>query len=302
MGATLGGTAPAGAWLAYDGSSLLAAFENGPGGTLARARLADGALLERLDFYRGQPLRLYPAFDGVSVYALTSEQTEIGVRSTLHVLGYDLAARADPVALCDTPVRGLAATRAAEDLFAVCDGDVLVEIDRRLNTRVRVATVSADSGATPCNATDLAMASTGTVLFVVCGGTGTLLYLDHLTLDPIDSVAVGAGARRIVRAPDGQYVAVLRPDEREVVLIDVRRRLITGRVRTESPPTDAAANSDSRSVYVATGSADGPGTLVEVDFATGAVLAAAPTVTAPISVSAWPGDESPVMRWQLRTD
>ena len=269
---------------------------------MARTSLADGSLLERIDFYRGRPFRLYPAFDGVSVYALTTEQTETGVRSTLHVLGYDLAARAAPVALCDTSVRGLAATRAAEDLFAVCDGDTLVEIDRKLNTRVRVATVPTDSGAPPCNATDLAMSSTGTVLFVSCGGTGTLLYLDHLTLDPIDSIAVGTGGRRIVRAPDGQHVAVLRPDDREVVLIDVRRRLITGRVQTQLRPTDAAVNSDSRSVYVATGSAEGPGTLLEIELATGTILAEAPTVTAPTSVSAWPGDESPVMRWQPRTD
>lgn len=300
LGATLGGSQPAGSWLAYDGTSILAAQATGPGGTIARARLADGALLERIDFYRGRPVRVYPVFDGESVYALTNDPTEAGDRGSLHFLGYDLAARSDPVALCDASALGLAATRAAEDLFVLCDGDTLVEVDRKLRTRIRVAPVAADSSDTACNATDLAMSSTGTVLFVLCGGTGTLRYLDHLTLEPIDSVRVGTGARRLVRAPDGQHVAVLRPDE--IVLVDVRRRRITGTVATSQPPTDAAVNSDSHSVFVTTGSADGPGTLFEIAFATGEILADAPTVTAPISVSVWPGDESPVMRWQRPAD
>ena len=302
LGAALGGAQPAGSWLAYDGTSLLAAVATGPGGTIARARLADGSLLERIDFYRGRPFRVYPVFDGESVYALTNDPTEAGDRGTLHVLGYDLAARSDPVALCDASALGLAATRAAEDIFVLCDGDTLVEVDRKLRTRIRVAPVAADSSDTACNATDLAMSSTGTVLFVLCAGTGTLRYLDHLTLEPIDSVRVGTGARRLVRAPDGQHVAVLRPDDLEVVLVDVRRRRITGTVATSQPPTDAAVNSDSRSVFVAMGSADGPGRLLEIAFATGEILADTPTVTAPISVSVWPGDESPVMRWQRRAD
>lgn len=264
--------------------------------------MADGSLLERLDFYRGQPSRLYPVFDGVSVYALTNEPTDAGTRGSLHVLGYDLTARSEPIALCDTPVRGVTTTRAAEDVFAVCDGDTLVEIDRNLRTRVRVASVPGDSAGTACGASDVAMSSTGTVLFVLCGTTGTILYLDHLTLDPIGGVTVGVGGRRITRTPDGQYVTVLRPDDREVVLVDVRRRAITGRVATRHPPTDAAANSDSRTVFVTAGSAGAPGTLLEIDLATGAVLAETETVTAPVSVSVWPGEESPVMRWQPRTD
>jgi DNA-binding beta-propeller fold protein YncE len=300
---TISGTDPAGAWLAYDGATFFAAVRRGAGGSIGRARTADDVLLDRVDFYRGQPVQVYPVFDGVSVYAVTTEPTDVGARSTLHVLGFDLDARGDPIALCDSPALGLATTRAANDVFILCAGDTLVEVDRALQSLVRVADVPAgDSTGTACAGTDIAMSSTGSVVFVLCGGSGTLLYLDHLTLEPIRSLSVGPGGRRLARAPDGQHVVVLRPDAKEIVVLDVRRRAVTGRIATSQPPTAVATDSDSRHAFVATGATGGPGVLLKIDLARGSVLAQTPTVAMPITVSVWPGEESPVMRWQPLTD
>jgi DNA-binding beta-propeller fold protein YncE len=300
LGTIIGNGAPSGAWLAYDGVTFFTAFRTGSGGTIARARLkTDGVLLDRVDFYRGQPIRVYPVFDGVSVYVLTNEPNAASTHSTLHFLGFDLTNQSDPVPLCDTSALGIAAARAAGDIFVLCGGDTIVELDRKLHTRMRIASVVAgDSMGHPCGATDVALSSTGTVVFVLCGSTGTVLYLDHLTLESIASLAVGTGGQQIARAPDGQHVIVLRPAAREIVVLDVRRRVITGRVTTRHTPRAVATDSDSRSAFVATGDGTDPGTLLKVDFATGTVVGETTTVAMPITVSTWPGEESPVMRWQ----
>jgi DNA-binding beta-propeller fold protein YncE len=297
------GSSPAGAWLAYDGVTVFTASRRGAGGSITRARTRDGSLLNRVDFYRGMPVHVYPVFDGESVYAVTTDSTDDGFRSTLHLLGFDLEARADPVPLCDTPARGLATTRAADDVFVLCAGDTLVEVDRTLHRRVRVAPIAPDdSTREPCGAFDVAMSTTGSVIFVLCGDAGTLLYLDHLTLEPIRSLPVGVGGRRLGRSPDGQHVVILRPDAREVVVLDVRRRVVTGRITTEHAPIAVAADSDSRSAFVATGAADDAGRLLKIDLESGSVRSTVETVAHPLTVSVWPGEESPVMRWTDHTD
>jgi DNA-binding beta-propeller fold protein YncE len=301
--AAMAGSTPAGSWLAYDGVTVFAAFRRGAGGSITRGHTDDGSLLDRVDFYRGQPVQLYPVFDGESVYAVTTEPTATGAHSRLHLLGFDLEALADPVPLCDASALGIAATRAANDLFVLCTGDLLVEVDRTLHTRVRVAPIVTTEGTGgTCGATDIALSSTGSVVFVLCADAGTLLYLDHLTLEPIRSLDVGPGGRWLGRAPDGQHVVVLRPDAREIVVLDVRRRVVTGRIATEGSPVAVVTDSNSRSAFVVTGGADGPGRLLKVDLASGTVVAAAATVPNPITVSAWPGEESPVMRWQVHAN
>jgi DNA-binding beta-propeller fold protein YncE len=297
------GSSPAGAWLAYDGVTFFTASRRGAGGSITRARAHDGSLLNRVDFYRGAPVHVYPVFDGESVYAVATDSTVDGTRSTLHVLGFDLEARANPVLLCETSARGLATTRAADDVFVLCAGDTLVEVDRTLHRRVRVASIATgDSASELCGASDVAMSTTGSVVFVLCGDAGTLLYLDHLTLEPIRSLPVGIGGRRLGRSPDGQHVVILRPDAREVVVLDVRRRVLTGRIATEHVPMAVATDSDSRSAFVATGIADGGGRLLKIDLEGGTVRGTAETVAHPVTVSVWPGEESPVMRWSARTD
>ena len=82
--------------------------------------------------------------------------------------------------------------------------------------------------------------------------------------------------------------------------MDVRRRVITGRIATRQPPTAVATDSDSRSAYVATGVGEVPGLLLKIDLAAGSVLRETATIAMPITVSVWPGEESPVMRWQAR--
>jgi hypothetical protein len=289
-----------GAWLAYDGTTLFAARATAAAGALERARLADGALLERVDFYAGTPALVHPLFDGRTVMVATVERSGLAVRSTLHFLTLDLSSQTSPVPVCDTRVLGLATVRPNDRVYLLCDRDRVVEIDRRLRTLIRTVDLPApaEPEQSPCGASDIGIASTGSIVFVLCGETGHLLYLDRVTLEPLDSLEVGYGGLRLARTPDGQHVVVTRPGRREVVVADVRRRTIVGRITTAYPPLAVVAGADSRTAYVSTGLPDVPGRLLRVDLPSATVSADVPTIPMPVTVSVWPGEESPVMRWK----
>jgi len=289
-----------GAWLAPDGSALYAAYRSPTAGALVRARVADGAILDRVDFFAGAPAIVYPLYDGRTVLAATEARTAGGSQALLHFLGSDLSAQSEPIPVCSTRIRGLATVRTTDRVYALCDGDVLVDLDRRLRTFVRSVPLGSGDPFTGagCDARAVSVSSNGSIVFVLCAGTGTIRYLDRVTLEPVDSLAVGVGAESWARSPDGQYAVILRPAEREIVVADLRRRVITGRPVPTYTPRAVTVGSDSRSAYVATGDGASGGSLIEIDLASGAIVRERGSAARPVTLSVWPGEESPVMRWK----
>jgi hypothetical protein len=288
-----------GAWLAPDGTTLYAAQRTPTAGALVRARVADGAILDRIDFFDGTPAIVHPLYDGRTVLAATVSWSGDPPHTLVHFLGRDLSVQGEPVPVCDAAMRGLATTRASERLYALCGGDVLVELDRGLHTLVR--TVSVNSRSEPvtarCDATALAVSSNGSIVFVLCAQSGTIRYLDRLTLEPLDSLEVGIGGERWSRSPDGRYAVILRPAQREIVVADLRRRAVTGHLTMPFTPTAVVVGSDSRVAYATAGDGAGGGVIVEITLASGTIARQHETVARAASLSAWPGEESPVMRW-----
>lgn len=291
---------PVGAWLAPDGSTLYAAHRSATAGALVRARVADGAILDRVDFFAGAPAVVHPLYDGRTVLAATEAPAAAGSQTLLHFLGTDLSAQSEPIPVCSTGIRGLATVRTTDRVYALCDGDVLVDLDRRLRTFVRSVPLGAGAPftGTGCDARAVAVSSNGSIVFVLCARSGTIRYLDRVTLEGVDSLAVGVGGESWARSPDGQYAVILRPAEREIVVADLRRRVITGRPTLEYAPRAVTVGSDSRSAFVAAGDGGTGGSIVEIDLASGAVVREHASAARPVALSAWPGEESPVMRWK----
>ncbi|MBE0591669.1 MAG: hypothetical protein IH616_04635 [Gemmatimonadales bacterium] len=292
--------APVGAWLAPDGTTLYAARRSATAGALVRARVADGAILDRVDFFRGSPVIVYPLFDGRTVLAATVTRAVDGSQALLHFLGTDLSAQSEPIPVCSAGVRGVATARATDRLYVLCEGDLLVDLDRQLRTFVRGVALGdrRPAGEAACDARAVAVSSNGSIVFVLCARSGTILYLDRVTLEPLDSLTVGAGAEGWARSPDGQYAVILRPEQREIVVADLRRRIITGRPTADSRPSAVSVGSDSHSAFVAAGDGAARGVILKIDLASGAVVRERTSTAHPVALSVWPGEESPVMRWK----
>jgi hypothetical protein len=103
---------PIGASLAYDGTTLFVARATATAGAVERVRLADGVVLDRVDFYAGAPVIVHPLFDGRTVMVVTVERSASSMRATLHFIGLDLSSRTSPIPVCDTRVLGLATARS----------------------------------------------------------------------------------------------------------------------------------------------------------------------------------------------
>lgn len=290
----------AGGWLGRDGSTLYLAQRTANAGSLVRARRADGVMLDRLDFYRGVPrlVRMLPG--GRAVIAVTDERApDAATRSTLHFLGPDLATLAEPVPVCDAPVLGAATEKTTDRLYVLCGGDHVSEIDRKLRRFVRAMPVPGDTTGRRCDATDIAVSSTGSIVFVLCTSSGELRYVDRLTLTWLASLDIGEGGTAMTRSPDGRYVLVIRPRVSEVVIADVRRRAVLARIETTGTPAAATVATDSRSAYLVTHGIDTVGARVlRIDLRDLRVVAEASAPRAPRSVSVWPDADSPVMRWK----
>jgi DNA-binding beta-propeller fold protein YncE len=297
---TVSGGELLGGWLGADGSTIYLAQRTANAGSLARARRTDGVMLDRLDFYRGVPglVRVLP--DGRTVIAVTGDSApNTPAPSTLHFLGPDLATLAEPVLVCDGAARGVTTEKTTDRLFVLCNGDVVSEIDRKLRRFVRRVSVPGDSLSPRCDATDIAVSSTGAIVFVLCGNSGELRYVDRLTFTLLSSLDVGDTGTSMARSPDGRYMLIIRPAAHEVVITDVRRRTVLARIETSGTPVTTTVGTDSRTAYVVIHPFEGAAARVlKIDIHDLRVVGEASAPHAPRSVSVWPGADSPVMRWK----
>ncbi|MDH3455980.1 MAG: hypothetical protein OER90_03990 [Gemmatimonadota bacterium] len=279
------------------GSSIYLGITHNTGSALAWINRTTGASLARLQLPRDSltTLRLLP--DGRSLAVTTVSRGEsVAFESALHIIPTDLATFGARIPLCSGVAVGLATHGVRDRMYAVCRGDELVEIDRKLGVRVRSVQLSPDAGRLPCEAADLHTSANGSVVFVLCAGSGTLLYLDRVRLTPYDSLPVGTGGARLARTPEGRYVAITRPSADEVVIVDVRQRRIAHRLPIEGA-ADVTIGIDGRSAFVTAATAT-QSRLYRVTLTTGAVVSQQLTISDAHRVAVWPGPKSPKMRWR----
>lgn len=240
-------------------------------------------------------LRLLP--DGRSVAVTSVSRGEsLASESVLQIIPTDLATPGPRVPLCRGVARGLATDGVRDRMYAVCRGGEIVEIDRKLRVQVRSVQLSPNADRPACEPADVHTSANGSVVFVLCAGSGTLLYLDRVQLTPYDSLPVGMGGQQLARTPDGRYVAITRPSHDELVIADVRRRIVTHRLPIEGA-SDVTVGIDGRAAFVTAATAT-QSHLYRVTLTTGEVLSQRLAVLDAHRVAVWPGPTSPKMRWR----
>jgi hypothetical protein len=216
--------------------------------------------------------------------------------ATLRLVPTDLRAAGEPIPLCQEAVLGLAHYGVRDRIYAVCRGDEIVEVDRELAVRVRSVRLTRDSttGAS-CGVSDIGTSPNGTLIYVLCANSGTLLYLDRVQLTPFDSVAVGPGGRRFDRTPDGHFGIVTRPAVGQVIIVDLRGRASVSQIALEGA-REIGIGSDGRTAFIAA-TTPTTGRLVRVNLTDGRIVAAVAIPPGDPHVTVWPSYKSPRMRW-----
>jgi hypothetical protein len=271
--------------ISHGGGSAVTWINRSTGFSLARLQLLQDSLTL---------LRLLPDARSLAITTVPAASS-VASESALHIVPTDLSAPGTRIPLCGGAVVGLATYGVRDRMYALCRGDELAEIDRKLGVRVRSIRLSPAPSAPACDAADVHTSSNGSVVFVLCAGTGALLYLDRVQLTPFDSLFVGVGAQQLARTPSGRYAAITRPRDNELVIVDVRQRHIMHRLPVDGV-SHVAIGIDGRVAFV-TATTAMESLLYRVTLATGEVQQRQLTVRVPQGVVVWPGPKSPKMRW-----
>ena len=261
-------------------------------GAIITVRRRDGRVLERLDL-DGVPTAAAMHPDGHSLLVATWPRTaETQERSRLHFIPLDGARDAAAAELCGGPGRSIAPFRDLERLYVACDEGELAEIDLRLQTRIRTIQFAEpqDHLLEPCGPVGAALSSNATLLFVMCGEIGTLLYLDRARLSLFDSLPIGA-ASSLVMTPSRHRAVVTRPQTDEVAVLDVRARRVADRAAFGTASA-SSVSSDARWAYVVGGEG-----VLRIDLREMRMLAQPGPPHGGTAVAVWPGHSSPIMRW-----
>ena len=207
---------------------------------------------------------------------------------SLHIAPLGIAAR---IPACANWLTALTFFDHAARLFAVCRDGTVTEIDTKLARVIRSVPISSE---TRCEPTATMLSANGTVLFVACR-RGRVLYLDRVTLRTLYSVDVDAEIGDMVLDATGRFAVIIPGAGLEIVVLDVRRRVVTARIGMTQLPLDAAVAADG-TVAILTGDGVTSGMLVVLDPSTGQTRNSTSPPPGSRLVAVWP-DDSPVMRW-----
>lgn len=258
-----------------DGTTLYLATYGDGGATIARVARATGLVLLQQVSPQDTLSGLWFLRDGRTL--VTAGTT------TLYFLPASLSDPGKEMEICEEPIGGFTPLGVRDRAYAVCGESTLVEIDTDLQIAVRSATFP------PCGAEDVATSPSGTIVYVLCRTTGTLLYIDRLTLAPLDSVDLGVGGHAMALASGGRQAVVSRPDADEVAIVDLRQRTVEARLRVDTPWA-VAVGMDGHYAYV---TAQRPGRLLRIDLDGAAVTGERQMLSGPLQITLWPGTESP---------
>ncbi len=284
-----------------DGVSLYVADLGGPGtGRISRIRRLDGQLLDSWHLPRGAIIQLTVLLDSPTLVVTVSASGDTGPGS-FYYLSTDLLIEKAPFEPCIGNPRGFAILQEIGRGYTRCndDGEPVVDLDLTQQRIVRTVTLDRDEGSddvSRCGPGGIALSRTGGILLAPCSLSGQLLYLDRLTLEVLDSVMIGTGASQITVSPRGSQALVTIPDSNAVAIADLRQRSVSARVQLPDRPVAVVVSGDGKRGYVLT--AGHPATVVLLDLRRNLIQGTAVVPAGSTSLSIWPGQRSPSMRWR----
>lgn len=293
-----GELAPRGILFGGDGASIILVLDGARAGALAQIAWFDGTLVRQIPLTDEHPDRIVPFADGYRYLTVgrAPESSADSVRGVASLV--TLSVRTDTrvrLRVCAGHPIDAAVHSDGKRAYVVCQGDVVAELDTELDRLVRSTHFTDGTpGAEVCGAGDIALSANETLLLIPCRRSGRLLYLDRVTLAPLDSVAIGLESRHLVVAPR-LASAWLISEQRKLLQVDLRLRLADTRATLPGPVLALVPSADGRWLFGAVG--NGAAGVVKLDPVTGFALVVAAGTSGIGAIAVWPGVEAPVMSW-----
>jgi hypothetical protein len=205
------------------------------------------------------------------------------------------------VRVCDGQAVGVTVMRAGDRAFVTCAADAVTELNlelRRILQSVQLGEPSRTDGAGGCSPGIPALSLNETVLFVPCAKSGRLLYLDRVTLNPLDSVELGASVRSVHLSRKLNKAVVTFTSRPAVAIVQVRRRE-TVVLQTSGQLVDLALSGDGLRAYLLLAdTGDGTRSVASVDLASTEIVGRVTVPSWAAAITTWPTERTPVMWWR----
>lgn len=298
---TDGEMAPRAILFGGDGASIVVALHGGGAGAIAQIGRFNGTLVRLIPLTGERPDRIVPFADGhrfLTIGRAPESAANDSVRGVASIVTLSVrkATRVRLGVCADHPVNA-AVHSDGKRAYVVCEGDVVAELDTELDRVVRRTPFNnAMPGTEVCGAGDIALSRNETLLLIPCRRSGRLLYLDRVTLAPLDSVIIGVDGEHLVvstRLPS----ALLISEQRTLVRVDLRARHADTHASLPGPVLALVPSADGRWIFGAF--RNGAGGVVKLNFVTGLVAAEAVGTPGIRAIAVWPGAEAPVMSWSV---
>jgi len=299
-----GGASTLTAVFARDGASFYVAHTGSSGSYLSLIRRSDGRVLGRRDFSPGLTPRTLMLTRDARTLIVTASPATGGRVGTISLLFSDSFIERSRIEPCRGHPVGLAVLPDLDRGYTRCHGDeaTVIEVDVALGRVANTMALDQGAGLAPharrCGPGGIALSPSGNVLLIPCSASGSLLYLDRLTLQVLDSIPVGVGAHHIAAAPRDPVALVTFPDSNAASLIDLARRSIIARIITPGNPGAVDISGDGRMGYILCGGESEPRTLLMFDLRTQDIENTVRMAPGSQTLTIWPGKWSPTMRWR----
>ena len=278
---------------ASDGSSLLANVQGEHTNTVLRIRRTDGVAVDRVTLpsqteRSGSMHILNPH----TILVMGRSTDGDGLEGIVFFLSAASLSRYERLSVCAAAPLAIAIVPQVKRAYVLCGAEI-AELDLPLRRLVRTVPVDLDAG---CGPGGLAPSRSGNIIYTTCSKSGQLLFLDRVTLRPLDSLRLASGGTELATSPGIPTALVRFPLLRRLEFVDLAKRTTTMRLADFGAFSAFALGGDGLWAFVATG--DSGSRLLKIDLRTNHTAASNTLSGRTSSVAVWPGRSNPVFLWR----
>lgn len=278
---------------ASDGSSLLANIQGEHTNSVLRIRRTDGVAVDQVTLpSRTERSGSIQIVDSRTILIMGRSTEGDGRGGVVFFLSATSLSKYEQLPVCATAPLAIAIVKQVKRAYVRCD-TALAELDLPLRRLVRTVPLDLDAA---CGLGGLAPSRSGNIIYTTCAKSGQLLFLDRVTLRPLDSLGLPPGGTELGASARIPIALVRFPRLQQLEFVDLEKQRTTMRLTDFGKLSVFALSGEGLWAFVTTG--DSGNRLLKVDLRTGQTTATNTLPGGTSSVAVWPGPNTPVLLWR----
>ncbi len=278
---------------ASDGLSLLAGIQGEQASSVLRLRRIDGVAVDQVTLpSRTERSGSMHIVDPRTILMMGRSTEGDGREGVVFFLSAASLSKYEKLSVCSTAPLAIAIVSQVKRAYVRCDAG-LAELDLLLRRLVRTVPLDLDAA---CGPGGLAPSRSGNIIYMTCAKSGQLLFLDRVTLRPLDSLRLVPGGTELAASAQLPRALVRFPLRQQLEFVDLEQQTTTMRLTDFGKFSVFALSGKGLWAFVTTG--DSGNRLLKIDLRTDRTTATNTLPGGTSSIAVWPGRNSPVFLWR----